>query len=208
MLPAEPKARIDGRKLKGEETRRTILEVVLRTAGKEGAKGLTAQKIAEAAGVSKANLFHHFTSMEEIIIEALLRYLDMIRPPCLLKDHDSIEHFLHTLIDEILEFFERDPLARRGYERLGSEYDTNETLNRLITERVTRNVGTVEAKVKSMIDFPYPQDEIDEILQGLAYVREGIFTYYSHVGMRDNYKKSWHRMVKLAVDRIMSHKPA
>lgn len=204
----EEKIKIDGRRVKGGLTRNNILEVVLRTAGKEGAKGLTAQKIAEAAGVSKANLFHHFSSMDEIVMEAMMRYLDMIRRPCMDEEFDSIEAFLFKLMDEILAFFESDSLARRGYITLGNEYDSNEQYNRMVTERVNRNTGTVEAKVKSMIDFSCPQEELYELLRGLAYLREGIYTYYSHMGMRDDYIKTWRRMVTMSVARIMSYKPA
>ncbi len=52
--------------------------------GRSGIDGFTASALAEAAGVSKANLFHHFKSLDDVVIEAFERFaldMQMLAPP-------------------------------------------------------------------------------------------------------------------------------
>ena len=55
---------------KGRNTRKVILESAVALLSEQGFEGFTAAALAETAGVSKANLFHHFSSTEEIVLEA------------------------------------------------------------------------------------------------------------------------------------------
>ncbi len=57
---------LDQRKAKGDETKARILEAAGAIISEEGSKGLSAKKVAERAGVSKSNVFHHFGSVDDI----------------------------------------------------------------------------------------------------------------------------------------------
>ena len=52
------------------ETRARIVRCAFELLGDSGADGFSASKLASAAGVSKATLFHHFRSVDEILVEA------------------------------------------------------------------------------------------------------------------------------------------
>ena len=54
-----------------KDTRTAILEAAISLMGRSGGEGFTASALAAEVGVSKATLFHHFTSLEEIPIAAL-----------------------------------------------------------------------------------------------------------------------------------------
>lgn len=52
--------------------------------GRSGLDGFSASALAEAAGVSKANLFHHFKSLDDVVIKAFERFaldMQMLAPP-------------------------------------------------------------------------------------------------------------------------------
>jgi len=55
--------------------REAIVSAAVGLLAKGGAEALTAARLAAAAGVSKANLFHHFESLDDIVIAAFERYL-------------------------------------------------------------------------------------------------------------------------------------
>lgn len=55
--------------------RQDIVEAAIRLIAEGGAEGLTASALAEAAGVSKANIFHHFARLDDIVLAALERFL-------------------------------------------------------------------------------------------------------------------------------------
>lgn len=55
----------------GERTRAAILDATIALLGREGSEAFSASTLAKEAGVSKATLFHHFGTIEDIPYEAL-----------------------------------------------------------------------------------------------------------------------------------------
>ena len=63
MLDTGRKAsRPDGRRARGDRTRRAILDQAVQIASAEGLEGLSIGRLAEELGVSKSGLFAHFGS--------------------------------------------------------------------------------------------------------------------------------------------------
>lgn len=63
--------------------RQGIIDAALRLLATNGLDGFTASALAAAAGVSKANLFHHFESLEDIVLESFEQYamgLELMQP--------------------------------------------------------------------------------------------------------------------------------
>ncbi len=58
----------------GDRTRAAILDATIRFLGREGPDRFSASTVANEAGVSKATVFHHFRSLDEIPLLALDRF--------------------------------------------------------------------------------------------------------------------------------------
>ena len=56
----------DGRRLRGERTRQSILEHAARVGSAEGLEAVSLQRLADDLGISKSGLFAHFGSKEEL----------------------------------------------------------------------------------------------------------------------------------------------
>src|SRR2546423_9976445 len=56
----------DGRRLRGERTRHSILEHAARVGAAEGLEAVSLQRLADDLGISKSGLFAHFGSKEEL----------------------------------------------------------------------------------------------------------------------------------------------
>lgn len=88
----------DLRLLKGEEKRALILNQAIALIAQEGFRSLSAQRIATACKMSKANLFHHFQSVEAIIQAAYNAIADQISQQHFEQDLDlSLEDYIFTL---------------------------------------------------------------------------------------------------------------
>jgi AcrR family transcriptional regulator len=64
--------------------REAILDAAVTLLGRDGPDGFSAAALAREAGVSKANIFHHFASVDEIAIETFDRLaagMAMLAPP-------------------------------------------------------------------------------------------------------------------------------
>ncbi len=64
-------ARRDGRRMRGDRTRQSILEGAARLASVEGLEGLSIGRLASHLGLSKSGLYAHFGSKEELQLETI-----------------------------------------------------------------------------------------------------------------------------------------
>lgn len=64
-----------------EETRRRIVEASVRLHARRGTAGTTWDDIAAAAGVSRATVYHHFSSLDELVPACAQAAFDMIEVP-------------------------------------------------------------------------------------------------------------------------------
>ena len=64
--------------------RQDIIDAAVRLLAAGGPEGFTASALAAEAGVSKANLFHHFEALDDIVLEGFEQYaeaMELFRPP-------------------------------------------------------------------------------------------------------------------------------
>jgi AcrR family transcriptional regulator len=64
---------VDGRLVRGERTRRAVLDTAVALATEVGLDGLSLGQLAERLGVSKSGLFAHWTSKEELQLATIDR---------------------------------------------------------------------------------------------------------------------------------------
>jgi AcrR family transcriptional regulator len=110
--PAPPEA--DGRKVRGDRTRRAILTTAVNVASVEGLEGLTIGRLAAELEMSKSGLFAHFGSKEELQVST-------VRAAAAIFVHrvvrDAEERFepgmarLRAMLDSWLGYMERGTFA-------------------------------------------------------------------------------------------------
>ncbi len=87
----------DMRMLKGQQTRANIVYTAIVMIAESGLHVVSAAKLAEAAGVSKSTIFHHFKSNEELLTSTLNVVFDELLQVMKIGNYRDVEHFLHTL---------------------------------------------------------------------------------------------------------------
>ena len=70
-MTTEPAERVDGRRARGDTTRRAILGRAMQIASAEGLGDLSIARLAADLGMSKSGLFAHFGSKEELQLSTL-----------------------------------------------------------------------------------------------------------------------------------------
>jgi AcrR family transcriptional regulator len=70
-VPPAPPEQADGRRARGDATRRAILGRAMQIASVDGLEGLSLGRLAEDLGMSKSGLFAHFGSKEELQLATL-----------------------------------------------------------------------------------------------------------------------------------------
>lgn len=62
--------------MRGEETYLRIINSTLDIISEQGIGGVSAAKVSQGAGISKSNVFHHFKSVDEILLATLNTVID------------------------------------------------------------------------------------------------------------------------------------
>lgn len=75
MLTESP-AITDGRRQRGDASRRAILDAASHVIADAGVAALTHRAVAEAAGVPLARVSYHFPKVEDLMVAATTQYLD------------------------------------------------------------------------------------------------------------------------------------
>lgn len=63
----------DGRRVRGQERRRLLVEATLEVVAERGVAGLSHRAVAEHAGVSLASASYHFAGLDELVATALVQ---------------------------------------------------------------------------------------------------------------------------------------
>jgi len=101
-----------------------IVAAATRLFAAHGFDGTTVQDIADAVGVTKPAILHHFASKEQLrqaVLEGILAHWNQTLPRVLLKATASEARF-DAVFEELLDFFASDPdrarvLVREGLDR-------------------------------------------------------------------------------------------
>ncbi|MEU6064847.1 MULTISPECIES: TetR/AcrR family transcriptional regulator [Streptomyces] len=88
---------------RGEATVDRLLDAVLRVYAESGEQGLTVSAVTKASGVSLGSLYHHFGSIDGLVIAAERRWVG-------------------RLLDELLTALEAAPTSRDGIEAVVRAY--------------------------------------------------------------------------------------
>ena len=106
----------DGRRVRGDRTRRAILTAAVNVASVEGLEGLSIGRLATELEMSKSGLFAHFGSKEELQIATVRAAAAIFAHRVVLPAQEQFEPGiarLHGMLDNWLDYMERRHLRRR-----------------------------------------------------------------------------------------------
>ena len=99
----------DGRRTRGDRTRRTILGAAVNIASVEGLEGLSIGRLASELGMSKSGLFAHFGSKEELQVStvnaAAAIFAQRVVRPAQAEQEPGLAQ-LHAMLDTWLDYME------------------------------------------------------------------------------------------------------
>jgi AcrR family transcriptional regulator len=113
-LTARPEAEEDGRKARGDRTRRAILTAAVNVASVEGLEGLSIGRLATELEMSKSGLFAHFGSKEELQIStvraAAAIFVHRVVKPAEERFEPGVAR-LYAMLESWLDYMERGTFA-------------------------------------------------------------------------------------------------
>lgn len=165
----------DKRKLKGQKTRKRILDAANRMIDKEGVHAVSTRRIADLAGISQSSLYHHFKSADEIIISSMVERAKANMSGLKVEQFVSIEEYLNALFAMIYQ-----QVAKRGsgsYFSILEKARTNEdfreeimAMGRGMKEQLIQHLELVARR-------PLDPAKVEAVVFAFAMIREGLISH-------------------------------
>ena len=129
-----------------------IIAAAMRLLAREGAAGLTAASLAREAGVSKANVFHHFETLNAVVLaafEVFLLGMDNMRP----QPGTRLRDWLLALGAETVAQMDDDPALAGAYFAFAARAQSDPDLR----QRLAGMVGAAEALFAEALELLAPE---------------------------------------------------
>ncbi len=97
------------------KTRQKLIDTTITLIGEQGYHGLTSSKLIKGAGVSKGALYHHYTSLDELIYEALQVMLVEMMEEMDPTQFDSFEAYLALFGDYMFGHMFKDEVKTKAF---------------------------------------------------------------------------------------------
>ncbi len=191
---------MDQRRAKGEETKQKIIEAAIEIVSTQGIKGLSAKKVADNAGISKSNVFHHFKSVDDILLAMIAGLCETMTAA--LRDHNftSLEPFLQTMGSSTFSLSDQE-LAY--YRVLFAFYD-----DAVFHERYKEQLLTIKNEfakyLKTMILEIEGVEISTELSEMITMDLDGLGLHYLIECDTEKFKKIWDLKVKQYIFTIKS----
>ena len=145
----------DGRRVRGDASRRAILDAAGRVISDDGVGALTHRAVAEVAGVPLARVSYHFPRIEDLMVASALRYLETFDDRLRTRAEaaaasrrsmvDACTDFLHELVTDGSSEFLGMVEVRLALHRRGRSVDGGGVV------QVIRSFGADERRAVSIV---------------------------------------------------------
>lgn len=193
---------MDKRLANGAHTRDVLLEAAVDLVAQYGVAGMTAGKLARAAGISKSNVFHHFP-YTGLILEAALEHvvtklMEVVEPP----GHGSVEEVLDALTDDL---FSPSPDRKKLHTVLLAFFHEGshaEHLRHSFTVFLRGLVDRLAVRLMDCRDVRANRQRVEECSRLLLAVLDGVGLHLLTVTDSSEYVASWRLCKTMIVDTL------
>jgi AcrR family transcriptional regulator len=182
---------MDGRLEKSKNTRQNILGAAFSIMVEEGPKGLTAGKITRKANISKASLFHHFASVEDVSFSVLESLCERLSNKMSEKRSKSVADFIYQLGSAIISAPDSNRKVSAAflyfYQRAAHD-ETFRVQQEKIIELLVKNICF---GIEQILNRPLTKREQQSAPLLIALAMEGLGKFCITIKDRDSLDTSW-----------------
>ncbi len=179
----------------GEETRKEILNAALTLLGRGGPDAFSAGALAREVNVSKATIFHHFASVDEILLAACdwRQSLELEgRQPTSARD------YLDGLGQQLVRAAQGDPTLLKAQ----AVFVTRAIFDREMNARLSEGVADMHRLVVEALRARLPSNVLDAEIESIARLAEMaldglMINLVMRTGEEPQFQRAWTLMVDL-----------
>jgi len=199
---------LDLRKQKGLHTKELIILNSIHILFQEGRRGLTARKLADKAGISKGNIFHHFKNMDNVIEESFKFILKYVENSFKSIKYDNLSDFLKTVGINILEVTKTEMEHTNNNPHVFWDLVfNNEKLKKLLIENDLAIkawfIEVIEALINKSLSHNTKEYILNVSMNFMSGAKSHIFLFGEDI---ESYKTTWLVLAKHLEEKILEDK--
>jgi AcrR family transcriptional regulator len=201
----ELKTKIDKRKVRGEESRRQILQAAITSVAALGLSNMTLDRVAERAGISRGLVVFHFKSKSKLLEEVLsflsAQYSDGWIAAYRQEGSTNIEKLLQ-LVDFDIQFAYDNPQYISAWHAFWGEDKGNQLYHSFSLPCDESYGSQLEQLIEKLIkEGQYDPSELEGINLSLGAMLFGIFTE-SHLDYDPDDCERYKKAVRLLISKF------
>ena len=196
----------DGRMIKGQETKEKIILATLTMIAENGIKSLSAQKVAKLAGVSKSNIFHHFSSVDELPFEAMNYLTNLLLSISELDSDDTVYSMLMKIGTATLTGDEEETKIFRAFFNLYNESFYDERYKKLLNDVRNKHTDAMIQGIKHIEGDVFDDESLELISKLLTVTIDGFGYHYMADYHPETYMKMWTMQVEMVITQLDKYK--
>lgn len=194
----------DKRLEKGEQARTRIISAAIEIISENGIKELSAAKLAKATAMSKSNIFHHFKSIDEILLEVLnIIFQELLEP--LTLEYKNLEEFLNIIGQSSYNVPEEYLKVFKAFFSFYHEGMFNVEYKKTLASCTDQITNLIYKQLKRLS----PGDSTEETLYSAATIilsmMDGMGLHYLLKGDSSKYYEAWNIQTKLLHQLLSNH---
>jgi AcrR family transcriptional regulator len=183
---------------RGKDTRTRILRAAVELMGREGPGHFTASALAREVGVSKATLFHHFASLDDIPLAALEEVL-MDAMTRLGDDDRPLEEYLEGMGRE-MEVIAHDERFLNAY----FVFFIKGIFDPRLRQRLAEGGFELHRQVMAALGHRLaPEEDAEAVARLVEVILDGIALHHLLMGDHEVLDRAWRRFIRLVGEAQM-----
>ncbi|MCP4749585.1 MAG: TetR/AcrR family transcriptional regulator [Proteobacteria bacterium] len=164
----------DKRRERGEKTKQAILTATEEILDTKGGKALSTRAIAQKAGISQSNLYHHFNGIEEILFACLREKAQQALKVEHTKEFKTLHDYLANLIEISVNSLQS--LQSLSFSIKEKAHYDEEFRIRLITLG-QEFINNLKTNIKAIFGNNVDEKQLDFIVFAYTMFREGFIAH-------------------------------
>jgi AcrR family transcriptional regulator len=190
-----PDSKLKEKKLPARDTRAAIIEAAVAILGRTGPAGLTASALTRAVGISKATLFHHFRTVDEIPLVAL-EHLALQLQAFSSPERKSSRHAIEALGEAADELVERQREFLNAYFVFFAKALFDETLREKLAVCGEQSRAVVAQIVRTNIEGVKTARDVEDFVNLIAIMLDGLALHLLLAQDKRPIMRAWSRFAK------------
>ena len=179
----------------GKETRKEILDAALTLLGRDGPEAFSAGALAREANVSKATIFHHFASVDEILLAAFdwRQSLEFDG-----RQAASARAYLEGLGEQLVRAGQDDPALLNAQAVFFTRAIFDREMNARLSEGVAGMHRLVVEAFRAHFSANVAASEIESMARLAEIALDGLMiNLVMRADEREQFQRAWTRLVDL-----------